>query len=82
MRIDAAVLSLSWIPSEAVTGLPKQVLEAGVTRSDEPPPGRVTRADLEGLRADARFRFANDQAGELVAEAGLAEGHRREAKRS
>ena len=60
MRIESSVLSVSWIPSEAVTGLPKQVFEAGVTHYDEPPPDHITPADLDELRAAARFRFAND----------------------
>ncbi len=60
MRIESSVLSLSWIPSEAVTGLPKQFFEAGVTHYDEPPPDVVVGpAELEELRLDARFRFAN-----------------------
>ena len=60
MRIESSVLSLSWIPSEAVTGLPKQIFEAGVTHYDEPPPDVVASEDeLEGLRHAARFRFAN-----------------------
>lgn len=60
MRIESSVLSLSWIPSEAVTGLPKQVFEAGVTHYDEPPPDAVSSIDeLEALRESARFRFAN-----------------------
>jgi hypothetical protein len=60
MRIESSVLSVSWIPSEAVTGLPKQVFEVGVTHYDEPPPDHVTPGDLDELRAAARFRFAND----------------------
>lgn len=60
MRIESSVMSLSWIPSEAVTGLPKQFFEAGVTHYDEPPPDVIgSAADLEELRAAARFRFAN-----------------------
>ena len=38
MRIESSVVSLSWIPSEAVTGLPKQFFEVGVTHYDDPPP--------------------------------------------
>ncbi len=60
MRIESSVLSVSWIPSEAVTGLPKQVFEVGVTHYDEPPPDRVVAGDLDELKASARFRFAND----------------------
>jgi Cyclic nucleotide-binding domain len=60
MRIESSVLSLSWIPSEAVTGLPKQFFEVGVTHYDEPPPDVVATSDeLEALRTAGRFRFAN-----------------------
>lgn len=60
MRIESSVLSLSWIPSEAVTGLPKQAFEAGVTHYDDPPPDVVSSLDqLHALRDAARFRFAN-----------------------
>jgi hypothetical protein len=60
MRLEASVLSLSWIPSEAVEGLPKQVFALGMTHYDDPPPDAVVSADtLEQLRADAAFRFAN-----------------------
>jgi hypothetical protein len=60
MRIESSVLSLSWIPSEAVTGLPKQFFETGVTHYDEPPPDAVVSVDeLDALRLDGRFRFAN-----------------------
>lgn len=60
MRIESSVLSLSWIPSEAVTGLPKQFFEAGVTHYDDPPPDVIASdGELETLRQAARFRFAN-----------------------
>jgi hypothetical protein len=60
VRIESSVLSLSWIPSEAVTGLPKQFFEVGVTHYDEPPPDVVgTLDELETLRTSGRFRFAN-----------------------
>ena len=60
MRIESSALSLSWIPSEAVSGLPKQIFEAGVTHYDEPPPDHIADASaLATLREAARFRFAN-----------------------
>ncbi len=60
MRIESSVLALSWIPSEAVTGLPKQFFETGVTHYDDPPPDIVTSSEeLEALRLAGRFRFAN-----------------------
>jgi len=52
------VVSISWIPSEAVTGLTSLPFEAGVAHYDTPPPGVLT--DLEALRIADGFRFAND----------------------
>ena len=57
MRIERAVTSLSWIPSEAVGGAMKMSFELGLTHYDQPPPERLD--DLEALRAADRFRFAN-----------------------
>lgn len=59
MRIESSVLSVSWIPSEAVTGLPKQIFEVGVTHYDEVPPDEIALDSIEELRAAGRFRFAN-----------------------
>ncbi|WP_026877466.1 cyclic nucleotide-binding domain-containing protein [Jiangella gansuensis] len=56
-RIEASAASLSWIPSEAVTGLAKAAFETGFAHYDPPPPETV--GDLEELRADDRFRYAN-----------------------
>jgi hypothetical protein len=57
MRHEASVTSLSWIPSEAVTGLNKAIFGTGFTHYDDPPPDVID--DLEALRAADRFRFAN-----------------------
>ena len=57
MRHESRVASLSWIPSEAVTGRSWVAVGAGFTRYDEPPPGEL--GDIERLRATNRFRFAN-----------------------
>jgi hypothetical protein len=57
VRVESSVTSLSWIPSEAVTGLNKAIFDMGLTHYDEPPPDTIT--DLEALRAADRFRFAN-----------------------
>ena len=56
-RIDASATSLSWIPSEAVTGLSKAAFETGFTHYDSPPPDVL--GELGDLRASDRFRFAN-----------------------
>ena len=57
MRIESSVTSVSWIPSEAVTGMTKSAFEAGFTHYDEPLPDVIE--DLEALRLADRFRFAN-----------------------
>jgi Cyclic nucleotide-binding domain len=57
MRVESSVTSLSWIPSEAVSGLNRAMFETGVAHYDEPPPDRID--DLEALRSADRFRFAN-----------------------
>lgn len=60
MRHEAAVLSVSWIPSEAVQGMTKMPFEVGVMHYDDPPPDRISGPEeLEALRAGRRFRFAN-----------------------
>lgn len=61
MRITSTVTSLSWIPSEAVTGLNKMVFATGFTHYDDPPPDSID--DLEALRVADRFRYANELAG-------------------
>ncbi|MGI9008859.1 MAG: cyclic nucleotide-binding domain-containing protein [Streptosporangiaceae bacterium] len=57
MRYETSVTSLSWIPSEAVTGSTRVAFETGLTHYDNPPPAQIE--DLESLRAADKFRFAN-----------------------
>ena len=45
MRIDKSVTTLSWIPSEAVTGLNKAIFGTGFTHYDEPPPDVIEGLD-------------------------------------
>ena len=59
MRIEGSVTAISWIPSEAIEGMPKLPFELGVGHYDEPPPDRVSHADLGRLRDEDRFREAN-----------------------
>ena len=59
MRIERSVTAISWIPSEAIQGLPKLPFELGVGHYDEPPPDVLGDGDLERLRAADRFREAN-----------------------
>jgi len=57
MRYEAAVTSISWIPSEAITGALRAPFDAGVFHYDAPPPDVVD--DIEALGASGAFRFAN-----------------------
>jgi hypothetical protein len=57
MRIESSVTSVSWIPSEAVTGMTKLPFELGFTHYDNPPPDVIE--NLEALGAADGFRFAN-----------------------
>lgn len=59
MRHEASVTAISWIPSEAITGMPKLPFELGIGKYDEPPPDRLEEGDLERLRDEDRFREAN-----------------------
>ena len=60
MRIEGSVTAISWIPSEAIEGLPKLPFELGVGHYDEPPPDRLGKGDLGRLRDADRFREANE----------------------
>ena len=57
MRVESSATSLSWIPSEAVTGPARTAFEVGFTHYDQPPPGEL--GDLAELQRADRFRFAN-----------------------
>ena len=57
MRYESTATSLSWIPSEAVTGMTKLPFDAGVAHYDATPPEVLE--DLDALRDADRFRFAN-----------------------
>jgi hypothetical protein len=60
MRYESSVISLSWIPSEAVTGSLKAAFDGGLAHYDDPPPGELAGlAALAELQAANRFRFAN-----------------------
>jgi len=57
MRIESSVTSVSWIPSESVSGVFKAGFAIGASRFDDPPPEVL--GDLDALFAQERFRFAN-----------------------
>ncbi len=68
MRVESSVTSLSWIPSEAVSGANKSAFEIGFTHYDDPPPDVIE--DVEALRDSDRFRFANILTGWVEVENG------------
>ena len=57
MRFESSVLSVSWIPSEAISGLPRLPFDLGITHYDDPPPDEVV--DPGPLLHDDRVRFVN-----------------------
>ncbi len=58
MRIESRVLSLSWIPSETVSGVGRLPFVVGLGGHDAPPPERV--GDHRALVGDGRVRQANE----------------------
>lgn len=60
MRIESSVVSISWIPSDAVRGMPKVPFELGVAHYDDPPPDRLRPLDLDRLTAEDAFRESNE----------------------
>lgn len=75
MRIESSVTAISWIPSEAIQGLPKIPFELGIGHYDEPPPDRLEEGDLERLRDADRFREANHLEAWIEVEDGKIVGH-------
>ncbi len=58
MRIESSVTSVTWIPSEAIKGMPKLPFEWGVAHYDEPPHDRLL--DLDAMQENDLFREANE----------------------
>lgn len=57
-RHEGLVTSLSWIPTEAIEGAQRLAFDSGITHYDVPPP--TEGMDVEALRNEDRFRFANE----------------------
>ena len=57
MRFEASVTSVSWIPSQSVSGLYKAGFAVGASHADDPPPEVIANvADLDELFAAGGFR--------------------------
>jgi hypothetical protein len=58
MRYESSVTGVTWIPSEAISGMPKLPFEAGIAHYDDPPPDRLD--DLDEWHSRDAFREANE----------------------
>ncbi|HEY2939899.1 MAG TPA: cyclic nucleotide-binding domain-containing protein [Gaiellaceae bacterium] len=58
MRVESSVMSVTWIPSEAISGMPKMPFELGIAHYDDPPPDRLV--DLDAMHENDMFREANE----------------------
>ena len=59
MRHTRSITSISWIPSEAMTGPMRLPMDLGVGHYDDAPPDRIDAEVLENLVSTDRLRFAN-----------------------
>jgi hypothetical protein len=74
MRFEKSVTAISWIPSEAIEGMPKLPFELGVGHYDDPPPDHLSWGDLGRLRDADRFREANELKAWIEVEDGVIAG--------
>jgi hypothetical protein len=70
MRFEQSVTSISWIPSEAMTGPMRVPMDIGLGHYDEAPPEQIADGDLEALNRADRFRFANRLTGWIEVRSG------------
>jgi len=73
MRYESSVTAVTWIPSEAISGMPKLPFEAGIAHYDEPLPERLD--DLDEWHHRDAFREANQLSGWIEVEDGKITGH-------
>jgi hypothetical protein len=74
MRVEGSVTSVSWIPSEAVSGLVFRVpFEVGMSHYDDPPPDELP--DVGEFLAADRARFINELRAWIEVEDGVVVGH-------
>ena len=78
MRIESSITAVTWIPSEAIEGMPKLPFELGLTHYDEPPPDRIE--NLDKLREADAFREANELIAWIEVENGRIVDHGREGR--
>ncbi len=59
MQMTRSVTSISWIPSEAMTGPMRVPMDLGIGHYDDAPPDHIDTAELAQMRDADLFRFAN-----------------------
>jgi hypothetical protein len=70
MRIESSVTAVTWIPSEAIEGMPKLPFELGIAHYD----------DLDKLREEDAFREANELSAWIEVENGRIVDHGQEGR--
>ena len=70
MRIESSVTSVSWIPSEAISGVNRLPMDLGIGHYDPAPPDSVDDATLDQLKDEDRLRAANRLAAWIEVENG------------
>jgi len=75
MRIESSVVSLSWIPSEAISGMMRLPFDLGPVHYDDPPPDRID--DIPGIARSGAVRFINELRAWIEVDNGkiVAQGH-------
>ena len=74
MRIESSVTSISWIPSEAISGMGTKIpFETGIAHYDQPPADAID--DLDEWQRQGKFRFANRLQAWVEVEGGRIVGH-------
>jgi hypothetical protein len=70
MRIESSVTSVSWIPSEAISGINRLPMDLGIGHYDPAPPDHIDDSTLDELKAADRLRAANRLAAWIEVEDG------------
>lgn len=73
MRFESSVTSLSWIPSEAISGMMRLPFDLGPVHYDDPPPEQVD--DVQAIARSGAVRFINELRAWVEVENGLIVRH-------
>ena len=73
MRVEATAVTISWIPSESLSGALRSTMDLGVTHWDDPPPDVLEGADAVAAEVVRPAGGAGDGLAARVAR-NLAEG--------